>query len=66
MLYNFTLNSKLSELTIDPDLTLLWVLRDQFGLTGPSGRGIGMACGARIYQMPMTPERILEVIKGQP
>ena len=42
----FTLNGKKTELTIDPDLTLLWVLRDHFGLTGTKyGCGTGY-CGA--------------------
>lgn len=45
-LIQFTLNGKKTEITIDPDLTLLWVLRDQFGLTGTKyGCGIGY-CGA--------------------
>lgn len=42
----FTLNGKKAEITIDPTLTLLWVLRDQFGLTGTKyGCGVGY-CGA--------------------
>ena len=42
----FTLNGKQTEITIDPQLTLLWVLRDQFGLTGTKyGCGTGY-CGA--------------------
>ncbi len=42
----FTLNGKNTEITIDPTLTLLWVLRDQFGLTGTKyGCGSGY-CGA--------------------
>ena len=45
-LIRFNLNGKETELTIDPTLTLLWVLRDQFGLTGTKyGCGIGV-CGA--------------------
>ena len=45
-LIKFTLNGKPEEITIDPSLTLLWVLRDQFGLTGTKyGCGIGY-CGA--------------------
>jgi len=45
-LISFTLNGKKTEITIDPTLTLLWVLRDQFGLTGTKyGCGIGV-CGA--------------------
>ncbi|HDS08136.1 MAG TPA: (2Fe-2S)-binding protein [Bacteroides sp.] len=42
----FNLNGRDTEITIDPTLTLLWVLRDQFGLTGTKyGCGIGF-CGA--------------------
>jgi len=45
-LIQFNLNGKKTEITIDPNLTLLWVLRDQFGLTGTKyGCGIGL-CGA--------------------
>lgn len=43
---SFTLNGKLTEIKIDPSLNLLWVLRDQFGLTGTKyGCGSGF-CGA--------------------
>jgi len=43
---SFTLNGKTTEIEIDPSLTLLWVLRDQFGLTGTKfGCGEGY-CGA--------------------
>lgn len=43
---SFTLNGKKTEISIDPTLTLLWVLRDQFGLTGTKyGCGTGF-CGA--------------------
>lgn len=42
----FNLNGKKTEITVDPTLTLMWVLRDQFGLTGTKyGCGIG-ECGA--------------------
>ena len=45
-LIQFNLNGKATEITIDPTLTLVWVLRDQFGLTGTKyGCGIGV-CGA--------------------
>ena len=45
-LIRFNLNGKDAEITIDPTLTLMWVLRDQFGLTGTKyGCGIGV-CGA--------------------
>ena len=42
----FELNGKKTEILLDPKLTLLWVLRTQFGLTGTKfGCGIG-SCGA--------------------
>lgn len=43
---SFTLNGKQTKIKIDPSLNLLWVLRDQFGLTGTKyGCGSGF-CGA--------------------
>ena len=43
---NFQLNGKKTEVLIDPTLTLLWVLRNQFGLTGTKfGCGMGF-CGS--------------------
>jgi aerobic-type carbon monoxide dehydrogenase small subunit (CoxS/CutS family) len=42
----FELNGKKTETLLDPKLTLLWVLRNQFGLTGTKyGCGMGF-CGA--------------------
>ena len=42
----FKLNNKDAQVTIDPNKTLLWVLRDDFELTGTKfGCGIGF-CGA--------------------
>jgi aerobic-type carbon monoxide dehydrogenase small subunit (CoxS/CutS family) len=42
----FTLNGKKTEVLIDPSQTLLWVLRNYFGLTGTKyGCGMGF-CGA--------------------
>jgi aerobic-type carbon monoxide dehydrogenase small subunit (CoxS/CutS family) len=42
----FELNGNKVEKLLDPTLTLLWVLRDQFGLTGTKyGCGIGV-CGS--------------------
>jgi len=42
----FNLNGKPVELSVDPNLTLMWVLRDSFGLTGTKfGCGLGF-CGA--------------------
>jgi aerobic-type carbon monoxide dehydrogenase small subunit (CoxS/CutS family) len=43
---SFVLNGKKTDLLIDPTSTLLWVLRNQLGLTGTKyGCGIGF-CGA--------------------
>ncbi len=42
----FTLNGKKTEIKIDPTLTLLWVLRDQFGLTGTKYSCGSGYCGA--------------------
>jgi len=45
-LIRFKLNGKDTSITVDPKLTLLWVLRNQFDLTGSKfGCGIG-SCGA--------------------
>jgi aerobic-type carbon monoxide dehydrogenase small subunit (CoxS/CutS family) len=42
----FTLNGKKTEVLIDPSQTLLWVLRNHFGLTGTKyGCGMGF-CGS--------------------
>ena len=42
----FELNGKKTEILLDPNLTLLWVLRNQFGLTGTKyGCGMGF-CGS--------------------
>ena len=43
---SFTLNGQTVSMDVDPDTPLLWVLRDEIGLTGTKfGCGIGM-CGA--------------------
>ena len=43
---HFELNGKQVDLSVDPKLTLLWVLRNQFGLTGTKyGCGLGF-CGS--------------------
>ena len=43
---SFELNGKKTEADIDPGQTLLWVLRNHFGLTGTKfGCGMGF-CGA--------------------
>ncbi|MEN8230949.1 MAG: (2Fe-2S)-binding protein [Bacteroidota bacterium] len=44
---HFNLNGEKAEIAIDPTLTLLWVLRDQFGLIGTKygcGEGICGSC----------------------
>jgi aerobic-type carbon monoxide dehydrogenase small subunit (CoxS/CutS family) len=56
-LIRFNLNGKETEIHIDPTLTLLWVLRDQFGLTGSKfGCGIGI-CGACTILLDSQPVR---------
>lgn len=53
---SFHLNGKLTEALLDPNRTLLWVLRDHFGLTGTKyGCGIGFcgSCTVLIDQEPV-------------
>ena len=46
MAYKLNVNSKVVEVDVDPDTPLLWVLRDELGLTATKfGCGIA-ACGA--------------------
>jgi aerobic-type carbon monoxide dehydrogenase small subunit (CoxS/CutS family) len=53
----FELNGNKVEKLLDPTLTLLWVLRDQFGLTGTKyGCGIGV-CGACTVLIDSEPVR---------
>ncbi len=53
----FNLNGKPVELTVDPNLTLMWVLRDSFGLTGTKfGCGLGF-CGSCTVLMENEPVR---------
>ncbi len=53
----FTLNGTETELVTDPNQTLLWVLRNQLGLTGTKyGCGIGF-CGACTVLIDMEPVR---------
>ncbi|MBO9680436.1 MAG: (2Fe-2S)-binding protein [Acidovorax sp.] len=41
-----TVNGRIHELDVEPEMPLLWVLRDELDITGPKyGCGIGM-CGA--------------------
>jgi aerobic-type carbon monoxide dehydrogenase small subunit (CoxS/CutS family) len=54
---SFKLNGKITEVVIDPSLTLLWVLRNQFGLTGTKyGCGIGF-CGSCTILVDQEPVR---------
>lgn len=51
------LNGKLREVQVDEDMPLLWVLRDELGLTGTKyGCGIG-ACGACTVLLDGKPTR---------
>jgi aerobic-type carbon monoxide dehydrogenase small subunit (CoxS/CutS family) len=53
----FTLNGKKTEITTDPNQTLLWVLRNQLGLTGTKyGCGTGF-CGACTVLINREPSR---------
>jgi aerobic-type carbon monoxide dehydrogenase small subunit (CoxS/CutS family) len=53
----FNLNGKDVDLTVDPNLTLMWVLRVNFGLTGTKfGCGLGF-CGACTVLMENEPVR---------
>jgi isoquinoline 1-oxidoreductase alpha subunit len=46
-----TVNGKTHEVDVEPDMPLLWVLRDELGITGPKyGCGISM-CGACTVQI---------------
>ena len=53
----FNLNGKPVDLTVDPNLTLMWVLRTNFGLTGTKfGCGLGF-CGSCTVLMDKEPVR---------
>jgi len=52
-----TINGKPREVDVDPDTPLLWVLRDEIGLTGTKfGCGIAM-CGACTVHVDGQPKR---------
>ena len=54
---SFQLNGKKTEVNLDPNQTLLWVLRNHFGLTGTKyGCGIGF-CGACTVLLDQEPVR---------
>jgi aerobic-type carbon monoxide dehydrogenase small subunit (CoxS/CutS family) len=53
----FQLNGKKTEVLMDPDQTLIWVLRNHFGLTGTKfGCGMG-SCGSCTVLIDQEPER---------
>lgn len=69
MAVSFTLNGKPVTLDADPDMPLLWAVRDEIGLTG-SKFGCGMAqCGACTMHVEGEPVRScstpLAAIEGQ-
>jgi isoquinoline 1-oxidoreductase alpha subunit len=69
MAISFTLNGRPVTLDVDPDMPLLWAVRDEIGLTG-SKFGCGMAqCGACTMHVEGQPVRAcstpLSAIAGQ-
>jgi isoquinoline 1-oxidoreductase alpha subunit len=69
MAIKFTLNDKPVSLDVDPDMPLLWAVRDEIGLTG-SKFGCGMAqCGACTMHVESQPVRAcstpISAIEGQ-
>jgi aerobic-type carbon monoxide dehydrogenase small subunit (CoxS/CutS family) len=61
----FVLNGKKTELLIDPTSTLLWVLRNQLGLTGTKyGCGMGF-CGACTVLIDNEPVRSCTLSIGE-
>jgi isoquinoline 1-oxidoreductase alpha subunit len=60
----FTLNGKSRTLDVDPDMPLLWAIRDVIGLTGTKF-GCGMAqCGACTVHMDGAPIRSCQTTIG--
>ena len=60
----FQLNGKKTEATIDPTQTLLWVLRNHFGLTGTKfGCGMGF-CGSCTVLIDNEPVRSCQLSVG--
>jgi aerobic-type carbon monoxide dehydrogenase small subunit (CoxS/CutS family) len=60
----FQLNGKKTEATVDPTSTLLWILRDNFGLTGTKyGCGIGF-CGSCTVIIDNEPVRSCQLAVG--
>ena len=61
----FQLNGKKTETMIDPTQTLLWALRDHFGLTGTKfGCGMGF-CGTCTVLIDNEPVRSCQLSVGE-
>lgn len=59
-----TVNSETFEVDVEPDMPLLWVLRDELGITGPK-YGCGIAqCGACTVQVNGTAVRSCQLAVG--
>lgn len=60
----FTLNGKAQTLDVDPEMPLLWAIRDMIGLTGTKF-GCGMAqCGACTVHVDGAPTRSCQTLVG--
>ena len=58
-------NGQLHEIDVEPEMPLLWVLRDELGITGPKyGCGIGL-CGACTVHLDGTAVRSCSMPVGQ-
>jgi len=63
--YSLILNARARELEADPDMPLLWVLRDRLGLTGTKyGCGVGI-CGACTVLVDGEPFRSCQIALPQ-
>lgn len=60
-IYNFTINGKKAKVDVEPDMPLLWVIRDFVGLKGTKyGCGMGL-CGACTIHFNGKPIRSCQV-----
>ena len=60
----FAVNGTSHDIEVDPDMPLLWVLRDQLGITGPKyGCGVAM-CGACTVHLDGRAVRACQVPAG--
>ena len=51
--YTLTVNGNEHHVNVEDDMPLLWVLRDEIGLTGTK---FGCGTGVRIRKLPIRPE----------